>query len=478
MPAAPDAQPRWRVFPPVALGVIMATLDISVVNIALPSLGRAFAVPLPTLEWVVLGYAVTLTGLLLAAGRWADGRGRRRTYGEGLLLFIAASALCAIAPDVRALIAARILQGVGAALVSANGSALLVASFPAAERGRVLGAFGAMVGVGLALGPVLGGLIVSGASWRWIFALNLPVGLLAWILLRARVPEDRPKAQAPPLDVASILLWCGSLALGLLALSRGPVDGWASRSVAGLAAVSLVSLALFTARQLRLASPLLPIARLRGPLGGALSLTLIAHAIGASVGFHLPLYLEGVLGWDAARSGRWFGVLPLAALLIAPIAGRLSDRTGPTRLTTSGLALTAAGLMVLGGLSVHEDVARLALGLALIGVGQGLFAVPNTSVVLSQVPGANLGLASGLQGTARSVGLACGAAVMAAIVATRAHDAGLLHALTFEGREAFAAATRDGYRAAAGVAGAAVLLAWRVGSAAAAPAEPERTDPA
>ncbi len=452
----------------------MATLDISVVNIALPSLGRAFAVPLPTLEWVVLGYALTLTGLLLAAGRWADARGRRRTYGEGLLLFTAASALCALAPTAPALIAARVLQGVGAALVSANGSALLVASFPAAERGRVLGAFGAMVGAGLALGPVLGGLIVAGASWRWIFVLNLPVGLLAWGLLRARVPNDRPAGREAAPDAASVALWCAALAAALLALSRGPVAGWSSPPVLALAVTAAAALFVFVARQLRLRAPLLPVASLRGALGGALALTLTAHAIGASVGFHLPLYLEGVLGWDAARSGRWFGVLPLTALLIAPLAGRLSDRVGPGWLTTTGLALTALGLAGLAGLSVHEDVSRLAIGLALIGIGQGLFAVPNTSLVLSQVPGARLGLASGLQGTARSVGLAAGAAAMAALVATRTHEAGLVTALTPAGREAFAAATREGYRAAALMALVAALLAWRIGRGAGRTPEPAR----
>lgn len=448
----------------MALGVIMATLDISVVNIALPSLGRAFSAPLPTLEWVVLGYTVTLTGLLLAAGRWADGRGRRRTYGEGLVLFTAASALCAIAPSAPALIAARVLQGMGGALVSANGTALLVASFPAAERGRVLGAFGAMVGVGLAMGPVLGGLIVSGASWRWIFALNLPLGLLAWILLRARVPDDRPSRVSSPPDPASVLLWCAGLVAAMLALSRGPVTGWASPPVLAAAALSLLSFAVFGSRQSRLAEPLLPVSLLKGVLGGGLALTLIANMIGASVGFHLPLYLEGVLQWDAARSGRWFGLLPLTALLVAPLAGRLSDLWGPARLTTTGLLLTAAGLSLLGALASHEDLARLAGGLALVGVGQGLFAVPNTSLVMAQVPAARLGLASSLQGTARSVGLACGAAAMAAIVATRAHDAGLVHAMTQEGREAFAAATRDGYRVWAVVAAASALLAWRVGN--------------
>jgi MFS family permease len=178
------------VFPPIALGVIMATLDASVVNIALPTLQRAFGAPLSTVEWVALAYSLTLTGLLLAGGRIADQRGRRNVYGMGLVLFTIASGLCGAAPTVGALIALRVLQGVGAALVSGNGSALLVQAFPLEQRGRALGAFGAMVGVGLAIGPPLGGLVVAHASWRWIFFVNLPLGVLTWNLLGKRVPPD------------------------------------------------------------------------------------------------------------------------------------------------------------------------------------------------------------------------------------------------------------------------------------------------
>lgn len=451
-------------FPPVALGVIMATLDASVVNIALPTLGRAFQVPLPTLEWVVLGYALTLTGLMLAAGRLADARGRRRTYAEGLAVFTIASALCAVAPSVTWLVAARVLQGVGAAMVSGNGSALLVAAFPASERGRVLGAFGAMVGVGLALGPVLGGLIVAGASWRWIFAINLPLGLLAAWWLRRSVPRDAPAAGARGPDALSVLLSCAALASLLLALGHAPVSGWASRAVlvAALAAIGLG--ALFVVRQRRLPEPLLPPGLLRGTLGAALTLTLVAQAIGAAVGLQLPLHLEQVHGWDAARTGRWFGVLPLSALLVAPVAGRLSDRIGPTRLTTSGLALVAMGLWLLGDLGMIAASGRLAVALVAIGAGQGLFAVPNTSLVLSRAPRGSLGLAAGLQGTARNVGLSCGVALMTVLVAAGAPAGGAWTSPTANERAALADATQLAFRCWAGVAALAAIAAWRLGA--------------
>jgi MFS family permease len=201
--------PRWRAFPPLALGVVMATLDISVVNIALPTLSRAFAVPLTRIEWVVLAYGVTLTGLLLVAGRNADRWGRRRVYGAGLAAFAVASAACGAAPSAGALIAARVFQGLGAAMMSANGTALLVSSFPPEERGRALGAFGATVGVGLTIGTPLGGLILSHASWRWLFFINLPLAAAAGLLL-GRVPSDAPQRRDVPAGLLPALVWCGA----------------------------------------------------------------------------------------------------------------------------------------------------------------------------------------------------------------------------------------------------------------------------
>jgi EmrB/QacA subfamily drug resistance transporter len=455
-----DALPRWRVFPPVGLGVLMATLDISVVNIALPSLQRGLAVALPTLEWVVVGYVATITALLLTAGRLADRVGRRRTYAHGLVLFTLASLACAAAPAVAVLIAARVLQGIGASLLAANGAALLVAAFPPEQRGRALGAFGAMVGVGLALGPVVGGMLVEALSWRWIFLINLPLGVLAWVLLHQRVRADAPDPAAPPLDLPAAALWCGALAGLLLALSRGPDWGWRDPRVLTLAGGGGALLAAFLAHQAHAPRPLLPPALLVGRLGGALALTLASQAIGVAVGFHLPLHLEGVYGWDAARCGRWFALLPVSALLVAPLAGRLSDRHGPRGLGAGGMALTAAGLLALAGVGVREDLPRLGFALAAIGVGQGLFAVPNSSAVLSLLPAAHLGLASGLQGTARNLGLAGGSAAMAALVASMVPDAGGVGALDAAHRAAFAEATRWAGFGWAGVALAGAAAAW------------------
>ena len=472
---AGETWPRWRVFPPIALGVVMATLDASVVNIALPTLQRAFDARLSTVEWVALAYSLTLTGLLLAAGRFADARGRRGTYGAGLVLFTLASMLCGLAPTVHALIALRVLQGVGAALVAANGSALLVSAFPLAERGRALGAFGAMVGVGLAVGPPLGGLLVGHASWRWIFFVNLPLGLVTWTLLRRNVPDDdaRDAAAPGPAFGVSPLLWALGLAGLSLALTRGPESGWAAPSVWVPALAGAVLLAVFLAMQRSAARPLLPLDLVAGPLGAAVSLTYLSQLLSAGVGFHMPLVLEETGGMSPAQSGAWLAVLPVAALFCAPLAGRLADRVGARLLTTTGMALTAAGMWLLAHLGAIPAGASLAAGLALVGVGQGLFTVPNASALLSLVPPERLGLASGLQGTTRNLGLASGVAFTGALVTARYRVASgtALHLGAPGGVDhgAFVLATRETFTVLAVVALLSALLAWAARASGGAP---------
>ncbi len=458
----------------LALGTLMATLDISVVNIALPTLSRSFGVPLTTIEWVVLAYVLTIAGLLLALGRLADRHGRRRIYGIGLAVFTLASALCAAAPGAHALIAARTLQGFGAAMMTANGAALLIVSFPSAERGRALGAFGAMVGVGLALGPPLGGALVQHLSWRWIFLINLPLGLLALALLPGRVPADPPRAAVPRLHVAGAALWCAALVLFMLALSRGPERGWGAAGVGPLFGIAAALLVAFAVAERRARDPLLPLADLNGPLGIAVTLSLLGNLVSISVGFHLPLYLEEVLGFDAGRSGRWMVVLPLMALVLAPIAGRWSDRWGARPLSVAGFLLTAVGLTMLAGVGVQPHPIRILGGMTLVGVGQGLFAVPNSRALLSAVPPERLGLANGLQGTMRSLGISGGAALTAALLASRfaAHGGGTLSAGTLAAadRVAFTRATAETYLVMAAIAVLGALLATRSGRPAAEPA--------
>jgi EmrB/QacA subfamily drug resistance transporter len=474
-PAAPAAGvvastpelPRWRVFPVLALGTVMATLDISVVNIALPTLTRTFGVSITTIAWVVLAYVLTITGLLLALGRIADRIGRRRVYGAGLVVFTLASVACAAAPSAGALIAARAIQGLGAAMLTANSAALLIASFPAAERGRALGLFGAAVGVGLALGPPLGGLIVGHASWRWIFLINLPLGALALWMLPRRIAPDRTFIAGEPLDLGSAALWSVALVALMLGLSRGSEHGWSSAGVWPWFALALVAFAAFVVIERRARDPLLPLRLLRGPIGLAVTLTFIVQALSIAIAFHMPLYLENVLGFGPAQSGAWLSVFPLAALIVAPLSGRWSDRIGSRPLAVAGLGLTTIGFAGLATLGTAPSPGLLLGAMAAIGAGLGLFTIPNASALFGAAPAGDLGLVSGLQATMRNLGIASGSAAMAAAVATRyaAHGGGSLvvrAGSTLE-RLPFALATRDAYAGMTGLAVVATLLALRQG---------------
>jgi len=456
--------PRWRVFVPLAIGVTMATLDISVVNIALPTLARAFRASLTSIEWVVLAYVLVITGLQLTLGRVADFVGRRRVYAAGLVVFTLASALCAAAPSAATLIAARTLQGLGAAMMTANSAGLLIAAFPENERGKALGAFGAAVGVGLALGPPLGGLLVR-FSWRAIFLLNLPLGILAlWQLVR-RVPADGPPARGRTLSLPSAILGCGILVLATLGLSRGPGADWRGAEVWLPFGAAAVLLGGFLAAERRAAEPLVPRGALRGALGAGVLLTFLGQALSLAAGFHLPLYLEEVLGWDAARSGRWLAIVPLVALLAAPVAGRAADRMGARRLTTLGLLIACAGFVLLTRLPAAPAPALFASALALIGLGLGLFTVPNASSVMGAVPRERLGLAAGLQATMRSLGMTFGAALAAAVLASRydAHGGGVLRTTAMAGfhTQAFTLAGHDLDAVLAGLALLGALLSRR-----------------
>jgi predicted MFS family arabinose efflux permease len=297
--------------------------------------------------------------------------------------------------------------------------------------------------------------------------INLPLGVLALVQLRSRVPPDLLPARAPRLHLSlpSAALWCAALVLVLLGISLGPGSGWRAVPVWLMFLAAVLALAAFFAVERRAASPLLPPGVLRGSLGGAVLLTMIGNALSIAVGFHMPLFLEEVLGFDAARSGRWLAIVPLVALLVAPLAGRWADRWGSRRLVSLGIAIAAAGLGVLSRLSVAWAPLLLGGGLALVGIGLGLFTVPNASAVMSAVPRERLGLAAGLQATMRNLGISGGAAAAAAILASgyQARGGGLLRTTGHAAFNtlAFAEASRDLYISMMGVAVLAFLISRR-----------------
>jgi MFS family permease len=365
-PSAPSRSP-WLTFSAVAVGTFMATLDGNIVNVALPTIGRELHAPVGRLQWIVSAYVAAITVTLLVAGRLGDRLGHRALYTGGLLLFTLGSALCGAAPGLEHLIAARIVQALGASAMMAIGPAVLTAAFPPQMRGRALGAVGTAVAVGLTAGPPLGGLIVASLSWRWVFYVNLPVGLAgaAWAL--RILPRGGAASGGPILD---------------LSVFRIPVFAW------GLLAGFLSYAAMFSQTLL---TPFL-LARVLGLPTGALGLVMVSVPVALSVSSPLS-------GWIADRFG--VGWLPFAGMVMLALALVLLSSAGPAS-------------------PVWTVVARLALG----GAGMGLFQSPNNAAVMSALPRNRLGSGGGLLATARNGGMAAGIGLAGALVALRAGGEG------------------------------------------------------
>jgi MFS family permease len=362
MPAPPPRSP-WLAFSVVAVGTFMATLDGNIVNVALPTIGRELGEPVGSLQWVVTAYVLAITATLLVAGRLGDRLGHRALYAGGLLLFTLGSALCGAAPGLRALVASRVVQALGASAMMAIGPAVVTASFPPGQRGRALGAVGTAVAIGLTAGPPLGGLIVGSLSWRWVFYVNLPVGLAgaAWAL-RA-LPRGGAAAGGPLLD---------------LALFRLPAFAW------GLLAGFLSYAAMF-------------------------SQTLLT-----------PFLLATVLGLTPAALGAVLVSVPVALSISSPLSGWVADRFGGRWLPVAGMALLALALALLSFAGPASTVPSVAARLALAGAGMGLFQSPNSAAVMSALPRSRLGSGGGLLATARNGGMAAGIVLAGALVALRA----------------------------------------------------------
>jgi len=410
---------KWWTLIAVCTGVFMLLLDITIVNVALPDIQHAFGASLSDLQWVIDAYALTLAALLLTAGSVADLVGRRLVFAIGIGVFTAGSLLCGFAPDATFLAIARAFQGIGGAIMFATSLALLAQAFQGRERGIAFGAFGAITGVAVAIGPVLGGAITSGASWRWIFFVNIPIGIGALAATLTRVEESRdPNARRP--DWAGFLTFSAGLAALVFGLIRSNVDGWGSTTVVGSLVAAAVLLAAFAAVELLQREPMFDFKLLRVPTfdGGLAAAWGISASLFALLTY-LVLYLQNILGYSAIQAGIRFLPLTLAIFLTAGIAGRLSARVPVRLLIAPGFALVGAGLLLMRGLNPASDWTHLLPGMIVAGVGAGLVNVPLASTAVGVVAPARAGMASGINSTFRQVGIATGVAALGSILASQ-----------------------------------------------------------
>jgi EmrB/QacA subfamily drug resistance transporter len=412
-------QRRWLILSSVSLGSMMATLDGSIVNIALPSIQRDFGIDLTSVEWVVVAYLLMLGSLLLPMGRLGEVKTFKRVYLVGFSVFTLGSVLCGAAPTEFLLIAARVLQAVGGAMIMAMGPAIVVRTFPPHERGRALGFNGVSVSLGLSLGPVLGGFLTQAATWRSIFLINLPIGILA-IIWAARILPSEERGHDASFDARGAALSGAALFALLLALSEGQGWGWTSPATLGLLAAFLVLGTAFIAVERASAQPIIDLSLFRiRPFTFGLASVVIAFTAIFTATFLMPFLLQQVEGFTPVEAGLLLAPVPVAMAIVAPLAGSASDRFGSAALASTGMGFMAVGLLSLVTLPAHFAYVDLLWRLVILGVGQGLFMSPNSSAVMGAVPARRTGTASGTLAQFRVTGQALGIALSAAIVATR-----------------------------------------------------------
>ena len=412
-------QRKWLILSTVSLGSLMSTRDGSIVNIALPAVQQDFGIDLTTVEWVVVAYLLVVGSLLLPVGRLGEVRTFKRVYLAGFAVFTVASVCCGLAPAEGWLIAFRVVQACGAAAIMAMGPAIIARTFDASERGRALGLNGVSGSLGLSLGPALGGLLTQVASWRAIFLINAPIGVLA-ILWAWRVLPTEGRGHDRSFDLRGAALSGVALFSLLLALSEGQGWGWTSAPTLGLVAVFLVLGAAFLATERASAQPLLDLSLFRiRPFSFGLASVVVAFSGLFTATFLLPFLLEQGVGYSPVEAGLLLTPVPIAMALVAPFSGAASDRFGPGVLASAGMALMVLSLLALTQLPVDFALPDLIWRLVLMGIGQGLFMSPNSSAVLGSVPGRRVGTASGTLAQMRVTGQALGIALSAAVVATR-----------------------------------------------------------
>lgn len=414
---------RWWILATVMLGTFMAPLDASVVNVALPDISRSFHTGVDATEWVLLAYMLVTSSTLILFGRLGDMIGQRTVYLIGFVVFGLASAACAFAPSLAVLVFARILQGLGASMLMSSSPAIITNAFPARERGRAIGTNGAAVAVALAVGPALGGVIVTYAHWPWIFLINVPISIAA-LAMAARIlePEERKSAR---FDFVGAAVGGAAIFALALALARSHVWGWGSPLTLGCIAAGGILAYAFYRLERGMQAPLLDFTLFENK-------TFLFSVVAAvfyfcasyALFFTIPLVAQQELHESGLRAGLLLTPIFALNVVLAPLAGHLSDRIPARYISTVGAVVLAVGLVLLGFMPDHPSLLLLVGVLALSGTGTAVFTQPNNSTIMGSAPQRRRGVAAGVLATARTTGQLFGVAVASAIYFARVAQLG------------------------------------------------------
>jgi EmrB/QacA subfamily drug resistance transporter len=415
-----DSNRRWFALLAVTFAIFMTTLDNTVVNVALPSIQRDLGIGRSGLEWVVNAYIVAFAALLLTGGRLADVFGRRRLFLTGLGLFTASSLFGGFATSEGLLIAARGLQGAGAALMTPTTLAIISAAFTAEkERAKAISLWAATAALAFAVGPVAGGAIAEHVHWSWIFWINVPVGIVGWLLGRSSIDESRDPAAVRRVDLPGLLISASALVTLVYALIGGNRYGWSSPLILSLVGAASIGFLAFFVVERRRKAPMLDLSLFRNRTFAGANALLVLSGYGIfGVYFFLSLYLQQILGFPATKAGLTF--LPMALLItaVAPASQKLAERVGTATTVAAGMLISAVGFVLLSRIDQHASFAAVLPGLIVIGFGAGL-TTPLTAAVLATVPVEKSGIASGVLNTMRELAAILGIAVTGAILAGR-----------------------------------------------------------
>ena len=411
-----EATRKWFTLAAVSFGLFMIMLDNTVVNVALPAIQEDLGTDLSQLQWIVTGYALTFAALMLIGGKVADAYGRRLIFVVGIVVFTSASLWCGLAGSGDELIAARVLQGVGAALMNPATLSIIAATFPPHQRGTAIGIWAGTSALALAIGPLVGGLITERLDWSWIFFVNVPVGILAVVASFLFIDESRDSTHVR-LDLPGL----ATSALGLFALTYALIEanthGWDSARILGAFAVAAVSLLAFVLLERYQRAPMLPLELFRsGTYTGANLVVLLVALAMFGVFFFLSLYMQNVLGYSAIQTGAAFLPMTILIILIAPIAGKASDRIGSRGLMTAGMILIAAQLLYFSRLGVDATFWDLLPAFVVGGIGMSLTMTPSAAAATRSVPVDKAGVGSAVLNASRQIGGSLGIAIIGAIM--------------------------------------------------------------
>jgi EmrB/QacA subfamily drug resistance transporter len=410
---------KWWTLAAVAVGLFMIMLDNTVVNVALPSIRSDLGIGISELEWVVNAYALTFGVLLLTGGKLADLIGRRRIFIIGLVIFTGSSLACGLANGASVLIAARTVQGVGAAMMNPATLSIITATFPPRQRGTAIGIWAGVSALALAFGPLVGGLLTEKIDWSWIFFINIPIGVLGVLAALVFIEESKDTSREQRLDLPGLL----TSGIGLFALTYGLIEtndhAWGSTRVLALFAIAAVSLTLFVLLELHQRLPMLDLSLFRNStFSGANSVMFLVGLAMFGIFFYNSLFLQNILGYSAIKTGATF--LPMTGLiiLIAPAAGKVSDHVGPRWLMGVGMTLLTGSLLLFATLDAGSSWWAILPGLLTGGVGMAITMAPTTAAAMGSVPVDKAGVGSAVINSMRQVGGSLGIAVMGALVAT------------------------------------------------------------